>query len=84
MAASADTVQIELTRAMVTQKFEEEASPYSYATARLWDDGIRSPRVRRRTGLSMSYNRDWVSQGPTHIWVRFPHVTRSRPHQGVG
>ncbi|HEY7020597.1 MAG TPA: carboxyl transferase domain-containing protein [Ktedonobacterales bacterium] len=66
-----DTAQIEMMRAMVTQKFEEEASPY-YATARLWDDGILDPRETRMAlsvGLSMSYNRDWVSQGPPHYGV---------------
>jgi 3-methylcrotonyl-CoA carboxylase beta subunit len=66
-----DTAQIEAMRAMVTQKFEEEASPY-YATARLWDDGILDPRETRMAlsvGLSMSYNRDWVSQGPPHYGV---------------
>jgi 3-methylcrotonyl-CoA carboxylase beta subunit len=66
-----DTAQIEMMRAMVTQKFEEEASPY-YATARLWDDGILDPRATRMAlsvGLSMSYNRDWVSQGPPHYGV---------------
>jgi acetyl-CoA carboxylase carboxyltransferase component len=66
-----DTTQIEMMRAMVTQKFEEEASPY-YATARLWDDGIFDPRETRMAlsvGLSMSYNRDWVSQGPPHYGV---------------
>jgi 3-methylcrotonyl-CoA carboxylase beta subunit len=66
-----DTAQIEMMRAMVTQKFEEEASPY-YATARLWDDGILDPRQTRMAlavGLSMSYNRDWVTQGPPHYGV---------------
>jgi 3-methylcrotonyl-CoA carboxylase beta subunit len=66
-----DTAQIEMMRAMVTQKFEEEASPY-YATARLWDDGILDPRATRMAlsvGLSISYNRDWVSQGPPHYGV---------------
>jgi 3-methylcrotonyl-CoA carboxylase beta subunit len=66
-----NTAQIEMMRAMVTQKFEEEASPY-YATARLWDDGILDPRATRMAlsvGLSMSYNRDWVSQGPPHYGV---------------
>jgi 3-methylcrotonyl-CoA carboxylase beta subunit len=66
-----DTAQIEMMRAMVTQKFEEEASPY-YATARLWDDGILDPRATRMAltvGLSMSYNRDWVTQGPPRYGV---------------
>jgi len=66
-----DTAQIEMMRAMVMQKFEEEASPY-YATARLWDDGILDPRETRMAlgvGLSMSYNRDWVTQGPPHYGV---------------
>jgi 3-methylcrotonyl-CoA carboxylase beta subunit len=66
-----DTAQIEMMRAMVTQKFEEEASPY-YATARLWDDGILDPRETRMAlsvGLSISYNRDWVTQGSPHYGV---------------
>jgi 3-methylcrotonyl-CoA carboxylase beta subunit len=50
---------------MVIAKFEEEASPY-YATARIWDDGILDPRETRAAlaiGLSMAYNRDFVSEG---------------------
>ena len=49
-----DTAQIEAMRAMVTQKFEEEASPY-YATARLWDDGILDPlETRDALGLALA------------------------------
>jgi len=58
-------------RAGVLAKFEEEASPY-FATARLWDDGILDPRDTRTAlaiGLSMTYNRDWVSQGAPHYGV---------------
>ena len=83
--ASRTAAQIEMMRAMVTQKFEEEASPY-YATARLWDDGILDPRETRMAltvGLSMSYNRDWVQPGSAAL-RRLPDVTRARPHQGVG
>ena len=55
----------------VRQKFDVEASAY-YATARLWDDGILDPRETRMAltvGLSMSYNRDWVSQGAPRYGV---------------
>ncbi|GAB4509604.1 MAG: carboxyl transferase domain-containing protein [Anaerolineae bacterium] len=57
--------QIGFMQAMVRQKFEEESDPY-YATARIWDDGLIDPRDTRMAltvGLSMSYNRDWVSPG---------------------
>ena len=60
-----DHQQIEMMRSMVRARFEEEASAY-YATARLWDDGILDPRETRMAltvGLSMSYNRDFVSEG---------------------
>ncbi|MEQ8673510.1 MAG: carboxyl transferase domain-containing protein [Aggregatilineales bacterium] len=60
-----DMEQIEGMKAMVHYKFEEESDPY-YGTARLWDDGIIDPRDTRdalTVGLSMSYNRDWVSEG---------------------
>jgi 3-methylcrotonyl-CoA carboxylase beta subunit len=60
-----DKDQIEFLRAMTIQKFQEESDPY-YATARLWDDGLIDPRDTRMAlsvGLSMSYNRDWVSGG---------------------
>jgi len=56
---------------MVRYKFEEESDPY-YATARLWDDGLIDPRDTRMAltvGLSMSYNRDWVSEGAPHYGV---------------
>jgi 3-methylcrotonyl-CoA carboxylase beta subunit len=63
--------RLDVLRAMVQQKFEQEASAY-YATARLWDDGILDPRDTRMAltvGLSMSYNRDWVSEGAPHYGV---------------
>jgi 3-methylcrotonyl-CoA carboxylase beta subunit len=66
-----DTQQIEMLRSMVQAKFDEEASPY-YATARLWDDGILDPRDTRMAlavGLSMAYNRDFVSQGAPRYGV---------------
>jgi 3-methylcrotonyl-CoA carboxylase beta subunit len=67
----ADPRQLEALKAMVHAKFDEEASPY-YATARLWDDGILDPRQTRQAlivGLSMSYNRDWVSEGAPRYGV---------------
>lgn len=60
-----DPEQLETMKAMVRYKFEEESDPY-YGTARIWDDGIIDPRDTRQAltvGLSMSYNRDWVSEG---------------------
>jgi acetyl-CoA carboxylase carboxyltransferase component len=66
-----DHAQIEMMRQAVQQKFDVEASAY-YATARLWDDGILDPRATRMAltvGLSMSYNRDWVSQGAPRYGV---------------
>ena len=66
-----DRAQIEMMRQAVRQKFDVEASAY-YATARLWDDGILDPRETRMAltvGLSMSYNRDWVSQGAPRYGV---------------
>ncbi len=60
-----DMENIEMMKAMVKITFEKEADPY-YGTARLWDDGLLDPRDTRQAltiGLSMSYNRDWVSQG---------------------
>ncbi|HKV84298.1 MAG TPA: carboxyl transferase domain-containing protein, partial [Ktedonobacterales bacterium] len=66
-----DRAQIEMMRQAVQQKFDVEASAY-YATARLWDDGILDPRETRMAltvGLSMSYNRDWVSQGAPRYGV---------------
>lgn len=59
-----DMNTIEVMKQMTRQKFEQESDPY-YATARLWDDGLIDPRDTRATlavGLSMCYNRDWVSQ----------------------
>ena len=69
--AEADTQQIEMLRSMVQAKFDEEASAY-YATARLWDDGILDPRETRAAlaaGLSMAYNRDFVTQGAPRYGV---------------
>ena len=66
-----DATTIEIMRAGIVQKFEEEASAY-YATARLWDDGILDPRQTRTAlaiGLAMAYNRDWVSERPPHYGV---------------
>ncbi|HEX9057574.1 MAG TPA: carboxyl transferase domain-containing protein, partial [Ktedonobacterales bacterium] len=66
-----DRQQIEMTRAMVQRKFDEESSAY-YATARIWDDGIIDPRDTRMAlsvGLSMCYNRDWVTAGPPRYGV---------------
>jgi 3-methylcrotonyl-CoA carboxylase beta subunit len=60
-----DRERIEVLRQMAREKIEQESSAY-YATARLWDDGILDPRDTRAAlavGLSMCYNRDWVSQG---------------------
>jgi 3-methylcrotonyl-CoA carboxylase beta subunit len=60
-----DQDTLNLMMAMTRQKFEEESDPY-YATARLWDDGLIDPRDTRMAlavGLSMCYNRDWVSAG---------------------
>ncbi len=61
-----DMEQIEQMKFMVKYKFEEESDPY-FGTARIWDDGLIDPRHTRQAltiGLSMSYNQDWVSQGP--------------------
>jgi 3-methylcrotonyl-CoA carboxylase beta subunit len=61
-----DMEQIEQMKFMVRHKFEQESDAY-YATARIWDDGIIDPRHTRDAlivGLSMSYNRDWVTEGP--------------------
>ncbi len=66
-----DLQQIEQMKFMVRYKFEEESDPY-YGTARLWDDGLIDPRDTRMAltvGLSMSYNRDWVSEGPPRYGV---------------
>jgi 3-methylcrotonyl-CoA carboxylase beta subunit len=63
-----DMEQIEQMKFIVKYKFEEESDPY-YATARIWDDGLIDPRDTRMAlsvGLSMCYNRDWVSEGPPH------------------
>ncbi len=60
-----DLQTIEQMKFMVRYKFEQESDPY-YGTARLWDDGLIDPRDTRMAltvGLSMSYNRDWVSEG---------------------
>ena len=66
-----DLERIDVVRKMTEQRLEEESSPY-YATARLWDDGIIDPRDTRMAlsvGLSMSYNRDWVSPGAPRYGV---------------
>ena len=66
-----DPERIEVMRQMAEQKIEDESSAY-YATARLWDDGILDPRDTRMAltvGLSMSYNRDWVSEGAPRYGV---------------
>ncbi len=67
-----DRERIEVMRADgAAARFEEESSAY-YATARLWDDGILDPRDTRMAlavGLSMSYNRDWVSEGAPRYGV---------------
>jgi 3-methylcrotonyl-CoA carboxylase beta subunit len=68
---SPDQERIEVVRKMTEQKLDQESSAY-YATARLWDDGIIDPRHTRMAltvGLSMSYNRDWVSQGAPRYGV---------------
>lgn len=60
-----DMQQIEMMKTGVRMMFEEQSDPY-YGTARLWDDGLVDPRDTRQAltvGLSMSYNKDWVSQG---------------------
>lgn len=60
-----DMEAIEQMKQLVRYTFEKESDPY-YGTARLWDDGLIDPRHTRQAltiGLSISYNRDWVSQG---------------------
>lgn len=60
-----DMEAIDQMKQMVRLTFEKESDPY-YGSARLWDDGILDPRHTRQaliTGISMSYNRDWVSEG---------------------
>jgi 3-methylcrotonyl-CoA carboxylase beta subunit len=67
----ADRAQIEALREMARRKLDQESSAY-YATARLWDDGVIDPRDTRMAltvGLSMSYNRDWVSEGAPRYGV---------------
>ena len=69
--AEPDPEQIEVLRRMTEQKLDVESTAY-YATARLWDDGIIDPRDTRMAltvGLSMSYNRDWVSEGAPRYGV---------------
>jgi 3-methylcrotonyl-CoA carboxylase beta subunit len=66
-----DRDQIEGMRMLVQHKIEQESSAY-YATARLWDDGILDPRDTRMAlavGLSMAYNRDFVSEGAPRYGV---------------
>ncbi|MGJ3238310.1 MAG: acyl-CoA carboxylase subunit beta [Anaerolineae bacterium] len=60
-----DKEQIEMMKTGVRLMFEEQSDPY-YGTARLWDDGLLDPRDTRQAltiGISMSYNRDWVTRG---------------------
>lgn len=69
--AEPNQTQIEGLRAQARAKLEAESSAY-YATARLWDDGILDPRDTRMAlavGLSMCYNRDWVTDGATRYGV---------------
>jgi 3-methylcrotonyl-CoA carboxylase beta subunit len=69
--AEPDRERIEVMRQAARQKIEDESSAY-YATARLWDDGILDPRDTRMAlavGLSMCYNRDWVSEGAPRYGV---------------
>jgi 3-methylcrotonyl-CoA carboxylase beta subunit len=66
-----DGERLEALRAEVTGMFEEQSSSY-FATARLWDDGIIDPRETRRVlglGISMSCNRDFVSDGSPRYGV---------------
>lgn len=61
-----DKEQIEQMKFMVKYKFEEESDPY-YGTARIWDDGLIDPRETRQAltiGIALSYNDNWVEQGP--------------------
>lgn len=60
-----DMQQIEMMKTGVRLMFEEQSDPY-YGTARLWDDGLIDPRDTRQAltmGISMAYNKDWVSNG---------------------
>jgi 3-methylcrotonyl-CoA carboxylase beta subunit len=60
-----DMEAIEQMKQVVRYTFEKESDPY-FGTARLWDDGLLDPRHTREAltiGISMSYNRDWVSEG---------------------
>jgi 3-methylcrotonyl-CoA carboxylase beta subunit len=60
-----DMEAIEQMKEVVRLTFEKESDPY-YGSARLWDDGLLDPRHTRQAlaiGLSMAYNRDWVSEG---------------------
>jgi 3-methylcrotonyl-CoA carboxylase beta subunit len=60
-----DMQAIEQMKQLVRHTFEKESDPY-YGSARLWDDGLLDPRDTRQAliiGISMSYNRDWVSEG---------------------
>jgi 3-methylcrotonyl-CoA carboxylase beta subunit len=60
-----DLEVIEMMKTGVRMMFEEQSDPY-YGTARLWDDGLIDPRDTRQAltiGISMAYNRDWVSNG---------------------
>lgn len=60
-----DMESIEMMKTGVRLMFEEQSDPY-YGTARLWDDGLIDPRDTRQAltmGISMAYNKDWVSNG---------------------
>jgi 3-methylcrotonyl-CoA carboxylase beta subunit len=66
-----DGARIEAMRQAVRQTIAQEESAY-YATARVWDDGILDPRDTRMAlsvGLSMAYNRDFVSEGAPRYGV---------------
>jgi 3-methylcrotonyl-CoA carboxylase beta subunit len=63
-----DMQSIEMMKMGVKMMFDEQSDPY-YGTARLWDDGLIDPRDTRQAltiGISMTYNRDWVSKGAPH------------------
>ena len=56
----------------IRAKYETEGSPY-YATARLWDDGVITPRETRRV-LSLAFSADPERAGRTDPVRRFSHV----------
>ncbi len=66
-----DREKLEVKRQAIVKRFDEESSAY-FATARLWDDGIIDPRETRvhlAAGISMAYNRDFVSGGAPRYGV---------------